>query len=252
MANLSTERVSFEAALAALLDQYELTGGTGTISDAVMSLINLTKLKLDEVIPEGEGLQFAVEGDANISDPLNLLIKGILPEAGKRVLINCPANYLDPVKSTATAVQEADVKTGYIVLPDNFLRFISLKMTEWLRPVTRLTPIESEEYLMQKNQYVRGGIAKPKAAIMHRAITTGTPPDEITTQKRVLEYYSVNSSHAIDWLYYIQETAPEDIQINLRDALTWMAAGMVLQITERVDLAKIAFEQEQMCYNKLG
>jgi hypothetical protein len=30
-----------------------------------------------------------------------------------------------------------------------------------------------------------------------------------------------------------------------------MSAGMVLQIIEKTDLAKVAFEQEQACYNNL-
>lgn len=254
MANLSTERISFEAALANLLALYEISGGEGTILETRLTLINLTKAKLDEVIPEGEGLQFTVEDDINISDPLNLLINAILDEAGTRVLMNCPKHYLDPVKSTATATaNNADPKIGYIVLPDNFLRFISLKMTEWLRPVTELTPVESPVYAMQFNRYARGGIGKPKAAMAHRpvSVTAGEPPVTTTTQKRVIEYFSVKTSHAIDWLYYIQETEAENIQTNLRHALTWMAAGMILQITERVDLAKVAFEQEQACYKNL-
>ena len=72
----------------------------------------------------------------------------------------------------------------------------------------------------------------------------------IYADRKVLEYYSVNTSHDIEWLFYVQETSAQDVQTNLIDALTWMAAGMVLQITERVDLAKVAFEQEQASYNR--
>lgn len=255
MAELSVERISWEAALANLLALYEIEGGTGgTILPTRLTLINLTKAKLDEVIPEGEGLQFAVEGDINISDPLNLLINAILNEAGKRVQMNCPVNYLDPVKSNATATPETyDNNIGYIVLPDNFMRFISLKMADWKKPVNQVLDTESEEYAMQFNPYVRGGVAKPKIAMAHREAYTneGDPPTEAFRQKKVIEYFSINYSHTIDYLYYIQETEAENVQTNLRDALTWVAAGMVLQITERVDLAKVAFEQEQMCYKNL-
>ncbi len=246
MAELSIERVSFEQALANLLALYGISGepGSGTILETRLSLINLTKAKLDEVIPEAEGLQFSLEDDINVSDPLNILINSILDEAGKRVLMNCPLHYLDVVKSdTGYGTANSDEVTGFIPLATNFLRFVSLKMAEWLRPVSKLLDINSQEYAAQFNSFARGGIAKPKAAMAHRTVGG--------SQVRVLEYFSVLSSHAIEYLFYVQETEAENIQSNLRDALTWVSAGMVLQITERVDLAKVAFEQEQACYINL-
>ena len=77
-----------------------------------------------------------------------------------------------------------------------------------------------------------------------------TVPGEVING-RFIEYYSVNTSHNIDWLYYVPETEAEDVQANLHHALSWGAAGMILQIIERVDLAKVAFEQEQACYKNL-
>jgi len=245
MADLSTERISFEQALANLLDTYGVGPGSGTIVEARLTLINYVKAKLDEIIPEGEGVQFAVEDDVNISDPLNLLINAILDEAAKRVLLNAPLHVLDPVKSETAAgtADTDDDKIGYIPLADNFVRLVSLKMTDWEREVNVPITTYDPRYKLQRNKYVRGGTAKPVAVFSFRTIT-----DE---HRRVLEYYSVDSSHSIDWLYYIQETDAEDVQSNLVDALTWIAAGMVLQITERVDLAKVAFEQEQLSYQNL-
>jgi hypothetical protein len=245
MADLSKERKSFKQALANLLETYGVGPGSGTIIPDRLTLINYVKAKLDEIIPEGEGVQFAIEDDVNISDPLNLLINAILDEAAKRVLLNAPLHVLDPVKS-ATASGTADPgddKIGYIPLADNFVRLVSLKMTEWKREVTQAINAGDKRYRVQKNKYTRGGLCKPVAVFSFRTIE-----DE---HKRVLEYYSVDSSHTIEWLYYIQETSAQDIQLNLIDALTWVAAGMVLQITERVDLAKVAFEQEQLSYQNL-
>lgn len=245
MADLSTERISYEEALANLLETYGVGPGSGTIIEARLTLINYVKAKLDEIIPEGEGVQFAVEGDVNISDPLNLIINAILDEAAKRVLFNAPLHFLDPVKGeTATGTADADDdKIGYIPLADNFVRLVSLKMADWKREVTEAINTSDKRYRIQRNKYIRGGIAKPKAVFSFRTIES--------EHKRVLEYYSVDESHSIDWLYYIQETNAEDLQSNLVDALTWVAAGMVLQITERVDLAKVAFEQEQLSYQNL-
>lgn len=243
MANLSFERISFEQALANLLSNYDLGGGSVIVDPVVMPLINLVKAKLDEIIPEGEGLQFSVEGDANISDPLNILISAILNEATKRVLLNAPLSVVDPVKSDQeNGIEEGD-KTGFIPLPDNFLRFVSLKMNDWKRETNELVKTTDHRYKLQRNKYTRGGTAKPVAVISKRTVGG--------LQKRVIEYYSINETHNIEWLYYIQETPASELQINLRDALSWVAAGMILQITERLDLAKGAFEQEQLCYLNL-
>ena len=245
MADLSTERVSFESALAALLAGYEVGSGSGTILDSRLTLINYAKVKLDEIIPEGEGVQFNVDGDINISDPLNLMLNSLLDESARRVQLNCPIEFLDPVKSSESAgvANATDSLIGYVPLADNFVRLVSFKMSEWKRPVSIALKSTDPAYKKQTNKYTRGGINKPVAAFSHRTISA--------TQKRVLEYFSIVSSHAIDWLYYIQETAAEDLQDNLVDALTWNIAGTVLEITERPDLAKLAFEQELLSYKNL-
>ena len=249
MADLVNERISFETALANLLDLYGIGGaeGGGTILASRLSIINLVKAKLDRIIPEGEGLQFSVEGETNVSDPTNLLINAVLNEAAKRVLLNAPLHILDPVKSAEVAGTEdaTDSKIGYIVLANNFLRFVSIKMANWKMPVFEVIrpEIDVEEYAMQQNEFVRGGTARPKVAFSMRTIEG--------TQKRVVEYYSVEDSHNIDWFYYIQETEAENLQVNLIDSLTWYAAGMIMQITENVELANSAFAQEQLCYKNL-
>jgi hypothetical protein len=237
MASISTEQKSFEQALANLLETYGVGPGSGTIIPDRLTLINYVKAKLDEIIPEGDGVQFSVEGDINISDPLNLLINAILDEAANKTLLDAPLHILDPVKSdVATGTQEDEDKIGYIQLADNFLRFVSLKMSDWKREVTEPITSKDKRYRVQRNKYTRGGTAKPVAVFSYRTITG--------EQKRVIEYYSVDTSHAIDWFYYIQETSAEDVQSNLVPSLSWTAAGIILQITERPDLAKLAFEQE--------
>jgi len=338
MATLYTKRIEFEQALLNLLDFYEINvdvgTGPGTITSTTrLALINLVKAKLDEVIPEGEGLQFSLEDEKNVSDPLDLLINAILNEAGKRVLMNCPKHYLVSVKCANSAIPNSiDKKIGIIPLPDNFLRFISLKMAEWEREVAEPIPDNSLKILSQYNKITRGGTYKPQAILGKRylintkggivAVTlsssngggTGYTPGpviltvvqdgaangtlnatanslgqitsinsiatpgtnysvatelsvtanagtgckinitEITegyTFTKIIEYFSVKVSHAIDWLLYVPEQPAEDIQRNVWDAISWMAAGMVLQITERGDLAKLAFEQEALCYKNL-
>ena len=64
---------------------------------------------------------------------------------------------------------------------------------------------------------------------------------------KVLEYYSVITAHTLEHFRYIPVTLPENIQDNLFDALTWLIADKVLQITEQRDQAKLAYEKCLLC-----
>jgi hypothetical protein len=249
MGNLATERIQFEAALAALLEAYQSTGGggTGTILKTRLSLINATKIKLDEIIPEGEGVQFTLETSPNISDPLDLFINALLDETAKHLLLMAPLHALE---ATAAAVTTAQItehyngrKSGYVILPDYFLRLVSFRMQDWERPVIIPISSTSKMYLKQHNQWLCGGPSKPVSAFTSRNIS-----GEI---KRVLEYFTVTDSHTVDHFLYIPETLAEDVQSNLTDALEWLCAAKILQITERVDLAQKALEHVQICFNNM-
>lgn len=248
MGTLSTERVQFEAALAALLAAYSSGGaGTGTILATRLTIINAVKVKLDEIIPEGEGVTFTLETSPNISDPLDIFINALLDEAAKHLLLMAPLHCLESTIGSVTSAQITEHdngrKSGFVILPDNFLRLVSFRMEDWERPVVIPISSTSKMYLKQHNQWLCGGPSKPVAAFTSRNVSGDT--------KRVLEYFTVTSTHNVDHFLYIPETLAEDVQINLRDALEWLCAAKILQITERVDLANKALEHVQICFNNM-
>lgn len=72
--------------------------------------------------------------------------------------------------------------------------------------------------------------------------------------KRVINYYSVDTSHVIDKLFYIPEQTAETfltVNPNLLDALAWTVAGKIMQITGMVNEAKMAQERVQQSYINL-
>ena len=258
MSDISTNRVQFEEALLAIfLELYnnDGTGGDGgTILASRLSIINYVKAKLDELIPEGEGLTFNLSTSPNISNPLDLLINAHIDEATKDVILTAPLSVLYPVAYAGTAVHTGTNKFGYIVLPANYLRLSSFKMTDWLRdvsvPITPQNPI----YKKQSNEYLRGGTAKPIAVLNWKNLPTTV--DEVTTYsaKRILEYYSVDTVHTIDKLLYIPEQVAEDfvaVNPDLLPSLAWMCAAKILQITRLFDAAKLAMEQVTLSYTNL-
>lgn len=245
MATLPVERTTFEQILEAYLQQFAGSGGGtgGTILPARLSIINAVKAKIDELIPEGEGVQFTLESTPNISNPYDIFINTILDEVAKELLLIAPLHVLVPTVPsplpTGTQLTSDDWgKTGYITLPSDFLRLQSFQMTEWERPVSvPITPLDSL-YSMQKNRYVRGGVAKPVAVLAFM----GTA--------KVLEYYSVQSLHTVSIFRYIPETLPENIQDNLFHSLTWLAASNVLQIIGS-ELSKAAYDKAILSFKDM-
>jgi len=252
MGTLVSEKLQYKTTLIALLESLDLgtsgdgtgTGGIGEIDDARMALINLVKIKLDELIPQGEGVVYNLESKPNISDPLDLYINGLLDEAAKNVLQTAPKQLCPVKQSLESAVANAtDNKIGFVKCPDDYLRLFAFRMTEWKRQVEDPITTNDPFYLEQGNKYTRGGIAKPVVVVNRRII--------VDAVVKVLEYYSVNSSHAINRFLYIPIMPAEDTPGNLWDSITWTCAAKILQNINLTDLSRLAFEQANLCYTNL-
>ena len=251
MSTLTTERVLFQDALLALLAGMDSGAGggagIGTVDPNRITAINYVKAKLDELIPEGEGVSFALSTEPNVSNPLDLLINSHLDECTKDIILSAPITVLTPTDGEVTeGTANTDDKTGYVVLPVNFLRLSSFKMTDWYRDIdTPITP-RSKEYKKQSNPFLRGGLAKPVAVLTWKIVETA--------MSRVLEYYSVDTLHTVEKLLYIPETLAEDFITQnpmLLDSLAWATAGKIMQITGMMDAAKFAQERVAQSYNNL-
>lgn len=249
MATLDTQRTQYEARLKDLLSSLgsgEVT--TPTILPSRLSIINLVKAKLDELVPEGEGLVFKLSSQPNISDPYDLLINAHLDEATKDILMSAPLSVLIPTKSSTangTPFSEGSTK-GYIDLPANFLRLSQFKMVEWLTTVEKAITPEHPKYKFQKDANMCGGIAKPVAVLNWR--------NNSGTLTRTIEYYSVISSHAIDKLFYLHDMLAEDfVSANpmLLPSLAWMCAGKIMQILSMAPQFQMAMEQVKSSYYNL-
>lgn len=189
-------------------------------------LQNEVKIKLEEIHPD--------EDIEVINSPL---IDSLLNESTDEVQLLAPIYLLDATEhavSTNDQVENTD-NTGYIVLPDDFLRLVSFKMSVWKRAVTQAISEENPLYNKQKNTYTRGGIAKPVAVIRFE-------PSE--NNRKVLEYYSVtNNNHNIDRLLYVDRKFAENLQDDLVDPLTWICASKVLDVMEQPELGAVAYKK---------
>lgn len=133
---------------------------------------------------------------------LNDIIQSKIVEAVKRVHSTAPVYLLDHSNSSDIGgeVEEQngttfinngitwnDDHSGYILLPDNFMRFIVFQMSDWERPVySVIDAINDPNYALQSSRIaaLKGTPQRPKCAIT------------IRNQGRALEFYTCKSEEA--------------------------------------------------------
>ena len=117
---------------------------------------------------------------------IDKIIKSKIEDAAKAVEIAAPLYMLDSGHNFAEDVFWNSNFSGWTVLPDNFMRLIVFRMSDWERPVYAAISEGEPEYAMQHSRFkgIRGNPQKPVCAITIRA------------EGKVLEFYSCNSDEA--------------------------------------------------------
>lgn len=133
----------------------------------------------------GSSAALADIGDVDTLTIDEIIISKII-EGIKHVHSTAPAYLIDGATSFAGNVNWGDKESGWILLPDDFMRFVSFKMDDWSRPVYSCSTTDDIEYEKQSSRFkgLRGTSQKPLCFI---AIRPGG---------RALEFYSSKSTDA--------------------------------------------------------
>lgn len=107
------------------------------------------------------------------SDTLTLdeIVRSKIVEGVRRVVLVAPAYLLDGGLSFGDAIYWRNDGSGWILLPDDFLRLIVFKMSDWERPVYDAITDSDPRYGLQFSRFggIRGNIQNPVVAIVRRA-----------------------------------------------------------------------------------
>lgn len=170
-------------------------------------------------------------------DTLSLeeIIQSKVCEAVKRVHGDAPVYLLDGGYNFGSSIYWADKESGWILLPDNFMRFIVFEMSDWERPVFYPITIEDAEYKLQRSRFkgLRGTYQKPVCAI------------SVRPEGRVLEFYSCKSQNATVsravYLPYpiIDDNGGVEICEKCYEAVVYTIASLVLTTLGENDKANI-------------
>ena len=126
------------------------------------------------------------EFEDNDTLSINEIIKSKITEAVKLVHSIAPPHLLDGGHFFGKSVFWGDMESGWVMLPDDFLRFVVFQMSDWTRAVFHAIETSDPLYNLQSAPYkgLRGTCNNPVCAIA------------IRHEGRVLEFYSCKDKQA--------------------------------------------------------
>ena len=173
-------------------------------------------------------------------DTLSLedIVRSKIVEAVRRVITNAPVHLLDGGVPFGDAVYWRSNLSGWILLPDDFMRLFIFKMSDWERPVYEPITAADPQYNLQFSRYkgIRGNPQKPVVAIVSRS------------EGRVLELYSCKSKEAtVEQAVYfplpkLDEDGGIDIPERCYTSVVYETASLVLATLGQADLSAIMTE----------
>ena len=213
-------------------------------------LVTAMRLAIDEV--KHDDLNDIFDDDSD-----NQMMQAI-ETAAQQILLQAPMELLEPqrvqVSLNALGAQDYDaIQTQYtdghgrLVIPDDWLRLVALRLKSWPTTLTSLMEPDSREAQMQACRWTRGTPQKPKGMI------TVSP----TTGKRVLMYwtagrYEANHAeetgkvydHAVELFTYIPFQKVEDGKLILplreegKKLIVYRAISIFLVSKKEAELAE--------------
>jgi hypothetical protein len=151
------------------------------------------------------------------------------------------------VSDTGGIVTYKTIITGnkaYIPKPADFLRLYEMKFPLWQNTVRGITKPGTDGAKIQDNPYLTSGIGRPSVMLHHTKPTGGTLQDYLVCAKVEIL--------AVPVALYIQEPLPETLPDQLLDALTWLAASKIMQISGYSDKAQGLFQHYQLSLTQLS
>ncbi|MFI3293095.1 MAG: hypothetical protein SNI70_06210 [Rikenellaceae bacterium] len=118
---------------------------------------------------------------------VNDIIKSKIIEAIKRVHNDAPPHLLDGGYNFGDSIYWKDLESGWVLLPENFMRFVVFQMSDWDQAVFSTISYDDPQYAKQSSRFkgIRGSTQRPVCAITMRP------------EGRALEFYSCKSRAAM-------------------------------------------------------
>lgn len=154
---------------------------------------------------------------------LDQVIESKIEEGVRRVHLSAPVWMLESGHHFGDSLFWGEEGSGWVLLPDDFLRLVTFRMSDWERGVHRAYACTDPMYARQRSRYkgIRGTCQKPVCVIAVRP------------EGRVLEFYSCKSRQAeVSEGVYVPEPAFDrhggvDISERCYRAVVYRVAALV-------------------------
>lgn len=172
---------------------------------------------------------------------LDEIIKSKILEAVQRVHMEAPNYLLESGHNFGDAVYWGDLESGWVLLPEDFMRLVVFEMDDWETAVYQAISTDDPEYEKQHSRFkaLRGTSQRPVCAIA------------IRPEGRVLEFYSCKSKEAqvsrAVYIPYPKIDANQGVDISERcyTAVVYTAAGLTLMTCGEVEKGNAVSEMAQ-------
>lgn len=168
---------------------------------------------------------------------LDDIIESKIVEAVQRVHMEAPYYLLEVGHTFGGTINWGDQESGWILLPDDFMRLVVFEMDDWEQAVYAAISVDDPLYAQQRSRFkgIRGTSQKPVCAIA------------IRPQGKVLEFYSCKSEEAtVSRAVYIPYPEITNGSIEISEpcytAVIYMAAGLTLSALGETDKASTMME----------
>lgn len=201
----------------------------------VSKLISDIRTILD-LNPETE--RMSVTGDVDTLS-INDIIRSRIEPAARYMMLNAPVRYLEKGEQLPTSVSwlNYNYPVGLILLPNDFLRLITFKMSDWAKSVTDVILEDDPLYLRQSSPFagIRGNAQRPVVALVN------------TSKGPALEFYGCETK---DTKFSIARYAPIpkisndkiDIPMRLESPITYYAAHLVAVTLGMQEIAPVLLQ----------
>lgn len=172
------------------------------------------------------------------------IIRSKIEDGAQRVEGAAPVHFLEEGHDFSDSIYWGSHDSGWLFLPDDFMRLIAFRMSDWERTLYSAISVDDPLYVKQSSRFkgIRGNVQKPVCAIINRP------------EGKALEFYSCNSHDAYiataTYLPYphIDRDGGIDICEKCYKAVIYMTAALVSttygesdKATALTELAKSVF-----------
>ena len=188
-------------------------------------LIEKVATVLDEINPLEQGETIA-----------NQQIDKQLDGAADSLVRMLPSSIAFPETGTPTVRNFIADFSVELECPADFVRLHRLKLKDWIRSISSLSPDGDQLLLKQDYKYVKSTFRRPMASIHNEdgtdIITCYPPPEE-------------SGDEVVEFLYVKKPSNAQSINTELMDMLAWHCAGIVYSVSGQS-------EHAELCRNRLA